>query len=457
MALNVIKISRIRPATDSSRDSVESLVIPLTFFDLRWVRSHPTQKVIFYKLSGPESSRECFHAVILPKLQLSLSLVLRHYIPLAGRLTWWAPEDPKPRIVVSDESTVSLVVAETDADFSGVSGKGLRHQSELRVLVPELSISRDSATLISLQITLFPTKGFSIGTSEHHVVQDATGSSMFIKSWAHICKSQEIGTMTLPEELSPVIDRTIVEVPANLESKILESQSYFSDEINGKRTLNMPPIGKIGSDFVRFTLQLTQEHIVKLKERVNSESTRRDLHLSTFVVANAYMWSCMVKARGGDAERPVVFMYAADFRNRLNRSVPENYFGNCVFPIGCFGYEAKTFLGEDGFVNAVEILSGSVKSLGSRGIESLCDMYIDGMESMKIGTQVESVSGSNWIGIYESDFGWGRPVNNEMVSIDRYTAFTMSKRRDETGGVEIGLCLTKTEMDIFISLFKNDF
>lgn len=428
MALDNIKISRISPARDSSRDSVESLVTPLTFFDLRWVRSHPTQQVIFYKLSGSESSRECFHAVILPKLKLSLSLVLRHYLPLAGRLTWRVPEDPKPRIIVSNDSAVSLVVAESDADFSSVSGKGLRHQSELRVLVPELSISRDSATLISLQITLFPTKGFSIGRTEHHVVQDATGSAMFLKSWAHICKSQELGTVTLPEELYPVIDRTIVDVPANVEPKILESQSYFSEERNGQRTLNMPPIGKIGSEFVRFALDLTQAHIVKLKERAKSESTRRDLHLSTFVVANAYMWSCMVKARGGDAARPVVFMYAADFRNRLNRSVPENYFGNCVFPIGCFGHEAKAFLGEDGFVNAVEILSDSVKKLGSRGIETLCDMYIDGMKSLNMGTQVESVSGSNRIGVYESDFGWGRPVNKEIVSIDRYTAFTMSKR-----------------------------
>ncbi|CAH8362048.1 unnamed protein product [Eruca vesicaria subsp. sativa] len=126
MALNIIKTTRVSPATNSSPDSTNSLILPLTFFDLRWIRSHPTQQVLFYKLSHSESSREHFHTSILPKLSLSLSLVLRHYLPLAGHLTWWTPHDPKPRITVSNDSTVSLTIAESEADFSIVSGKGLR-------------------------------------------------------------------------------------------------------------------------------------------------------------------------------------------------------------------------------------------------------------------------------------------------------------------------------------------
>ncbi|KAF8049981.1 hypothetical protein N665_2081s0017 [Sinapis alba] len=484
MELKVIKNSRVSPATDSFHDSADPLILPLTFFDLRWVRSHPTQQVIFYKLS--ESSRELFHSVILPKLELSLSLVLRHYFPLAGHLKWNL-QDFKPQVVVYGHDTVSLTVAESNADFLFVSGKGIRPQKELRVLVPELSVSCDSSSLYSLQVTLFPSQGFCIGLAEHHVLKDGVGSIMFIKAWAHICKSLGHGTMTLPSDLTPIIDRTLINVRPSLESKILESMSYFSDEKNGKRTcdnlsresrftalqhtdpnsspweekdgkrtMKPPPVGEICKDLVRITLELTHEKVEKLKERAKRESTRSqpELHLSTFVIVNAYVWSCLVKARGGNEERPLLFMYAADFRNRLDPPVPERYLGNCVVIINCIGYKTKNLLGRDGFVNAVEILSDSVRSLCSRGTEALWESYFDGMKQVKADTLVESVSGSTRMGLYAADFGWGKPVNHEIVSIDRYPAFSMWERRDEIGGAEIGLCLKKSEMNSFISLFR---
>ncbi|KAF8107305.1 hypothetical protein N665_0124s0096 [Sinapis alba] len=455
-ALQVIKTYRVSPATNPSRDdSVDPLILPLTFLDLRWVRSYPSQQVIFYKL--PELSREFFHSVVLPKLSRSLSLSLQHYIPLAGHLTW-NQQDPKPQVIVFGHDTVKLTVAESNADFLLVSGKGLRPQSELRVLVPELSISCDSASLYALQITLFPNQGFCIGIAEHHVLKDGSGSIMFIKAWAHICKSLEDGVTTLPslpKDFTPVIDRTLINVRPSFESKVLESMSYFSDEKDGKRTMKPPPVGEICNDLVRITLELTQEKVEKLKEQATRETTRSlpELYLSTFVVINAYVWSCLVKARGVNEERPLRFMYAADCRNRLD--IPKRYLGNCVVLINCFGYKTNKLLGRDGFINAVEILSDSVKGLGSQGTEALLESYIDGMKQVQPDTHVESVSGSNRLGFYKADFGWGKPVNHEIVSIDQYPAYSMWERRDETGGAEIGLCLKKSEMNTFISLFKH--
>lgn len=58
------------------------------------------------------------------------------------------------------------------------------------------------------------------------------------------------------------------------------------------------------------------------------------------------------------------------------------------------------------------------------------------------------------MGLYGVDFGWGKLVNYEIVFIDWYLVYLMWERRDEIGGVEIGLCLRKSEMDIFIFLFE---
>ncbi|ESQ32558.1 hypothetical protein EUTSA_v10005266mg [Eutrema salsugineum] len=425
MALNVIKISHISPLLDSSRKY--PFILPLTFFDLRWLNFPPTQQVIFYKLS--ESSRESFYSVILPKLEQSLSVILRYYLPLAGHLKWY-PHDLKPCIVVLPHDTVSLIVAEcSDADFSSVSSKGLRPAKEIRPLVPELLVSGDSPTLLSLQVTLFPNQGFSI-------------AQMFIKSWAHICKH---GAMVLPEDLTPFLDRTVIDVLDGLEEKMLEFLPYLSEDKDNARTLKLPLTEET----------LTLENVKKLKEQAKNESNRP--HLSTFVVVNAYLWTCLVKARGGDVDGPVAFVYAADFRNRLGPLVPRTYSGNCVFAISCSGYKAKSFLGEDGFINAVEILGDSVKGLGSRGIEVLFDLFVNRMKKKEHGTEVWGVSGSTRFSVYESDFGWGRPVNSEILNTDQSQLLSISGMRDETGGVEIGLCLKKSEMDVFISLFQNGF
>ncbi|CAH8390590.1 unnamed protein product [Eruca vesicaria subsp. sativa] len=445
MVLNVIKISHISPSTDSFSDP---LVVPLTFFDLKWLKDS-VQQVVFYKLTdSSSSSRDFFYSVIIPKLETSLSLVLGHFLPLAGHVTW-NPQDPKPCIVVSPHDTVSLTISESNADFTNISGKGIRLAKETRSLVQEFPASCDSPRVLSLQVTLFPNQGLSIGITANHAVMDGKTVVNFYKSWAYICKSQTHGNILLPDDLTPRLDRTIINVPSCLEAKMLELQ--------GERTLKIPQAGEIGHDIFRITLELTRENVEKLKVRAKNESTRAcaDLYLSTFVLAYAYMWTCLLKTRGGHGERPVRLMYAADFRNRLDPPVHETYVGNCVFPIGCFGHEAKTFLGEDGFVKAVEILGDSVKGLSLLGIEELCELYVEGKKRVKPGTQLGTIAGSNRFGLYGSDFGWGNPVNTEFVSIDRNEAFSMSERRDRSGGVQVGLCLKKHEMDIFVSLFND--
>ncbi|KAJ4900877.1 HXXXD-type acyl-transferase family protein [Raphanus sativus] len=279
---------------------------------------------------------------------------------------------------------------------------------------------------------------------------------MFIKSWAHICKH---GTTTLPEDLTPVLDRTVINVPPGLEEKMLELVPYLSPDKDNARTLKLPRTKEVSSDVYRVKLDVILENVEKLKKRAKNESKRShlELHLSTYVVVNAYVWTCLVKARGGDVDRPVAYEYAPDFRNRLGPSVRGTYSGSCVFPICCLGHKAKHFLGEDGFINAVEITSDSVKSLGTRGIEVFFDLYEDKTKNIERGTDIWAASGSNRFSIYGSEFGWGRPVNSEIVSYDQCQIFCMTEMRDQTGGLEIGLCLKKDEMDVLVSLFNNGF
>lgn len=112
------------------------------------------------------------------------------------------------------------------------------------------------------------------------------------------------------------------------------------------------------------------------------------------------------------------------------------------------------FEGEGGFVMAVKTLSDLVKGLSSRKIETIREEFKTVFTSFGVVSQYGSVAGSNRLGIYESDFGWGKPVKSDVVSI-RGEVISMAERREESGGAEIGVCMKKTDLDIVLTLFNS--
>lgn len=129
---------------------------------------------------------------------------------------------------------------------------------------------------------------------------DSKTSTKFHNSWAHIRK---YGTIPQHFDLPTLLDRTVINVPVELELKIFQLLPYLSGDKDNLRTLKFPPAKENDQDLVRVMLELSQENIKKLKERAKNESTQSDLYLSTFVVTYAYVLTCVVKARGGCIDR----------------------------------------------------------------------------------------------------------------------------------------------------------
>ncbi|GAU19868.1 hypothetical protein TSUD_170940 [Trifolium subterraneum] len=69
------------------------------------------------------------------------------------------------------------------------------------------------------------------------------------------------------------------------------------------------------------------------------------------------------------------------------------------------------------------------------------------------GFEIIGVAGSNRFGVYEIDFGWGRPEKVEIVSVDRGLTIGLAESKNGKGGIEVGLVLNKHAMDIFSTLF----
>ncbi|CAA0384126.1 unnamed protein product [Arabidopsis thaliana] len=439
-AVNILEVVQVSPPSSNS------LTLPLTYFDLGWLKLHPVDRVLFYHV--PELTRSS----LISKLKSSLSATLLHYLPLAGRLVWDSIKT-KPSIVYSpdDKDAVYLTVAESNGDLSHLSGDEPRPATEFHSLVPELPVYDESARVLAVQVTFFPNQGFSLGVTAHHAVLDGKTTAMFLKAWAHNCKQEQ---EALPHDLVPSLDRIIVQDPTGLETKLLNRWISAS---NNKPSLKLFPSKIIGSDILRVTYRLTREDIKKLRERVETESHAKQLRLSTFVITYAYVITCMVKMRGGDPTRFVCVGFASDFRSRLNPPLPPTFFGNCIVGSGDFDVKAEPILEEGegkGFITAVETLTGWVNGLCPENIEKNMLLPFEAFKRMEPGRQMISVAGSTRLGIYGSDFGWGKPVKVEIVTIDKDASVSLSESGDGSGGVEVGVCLKKDDVERFGSLFS---
>ncbi|TKY65083.1 Phenolic glucoside malonyltransferase 2 [Spatholobus suberectus] len=440
--MKVVQVFNVAPTSESEELPTQTS-LPLTFFDILWLRLPPVQRIFFYEFPHPTP---LFFHTLLPKLKHSLALALGHFFPLAGHLTW--PHHSKnPIINYNSGDTVSFTVAESDADFTHLAGTDLCEAKEIHHLLPHLTISHEQATVLALQVTLFPNSGFSIGITSHHAVLDGKTSTSFIKSWAYLCRESP---SSLPPELCPFYERELVKDPNHVGAK------YRSDWLKqggpNNRSLVVWDL-QVPEAATRGLFHLSRSDIEKLKQFVVSKKKgNTNLRLSTFVLCVAYACVCRVRAEEVKNEK-VTLALNVDCRGRLEPPLPATYFGNCV-GVRLATAETRELLGEDGLIVAVEALSDALETLKDgalSGAENWSSWLLDGFNA---DMKMIGVAGSPRFEAYSNDFGWGRPKKVEMASIDRTGAFCLSDSRSGDG-VEIGFVSKKEAMEAFASLFVN--
>ncbi|ESW11464.1 hypothetical protein PHAVU_008G032200 [Phaseolus vulgaris] len=444
--MKVVEVFNVAPTSESNELPAQT-TLPLTFFDILWLRLPPVQRIFFYEFPHPTP---LFFDTLLPKLKHSLSLALAHFFPLAGHLTW-PLHSQNPIITYKTGDNVSLTVAESHADFNHLAGTDLSEAREIHHLLPHLTISHDEANVLALQVTLFPNSGFSIGVTSHHAVLDGKTSTSFIKSWAYLCREQQQSPFSLPPELSPFYDRKVVQDPNHLEQKYLSD--WLKQDGPNNRSLLVWDL-QVPEDATRGVFHLSRSDLEKLKQIVVSKKkgNSSNLRLSTFVLSVGYAWVCRVRAEE-TKNKTVMLALNVDCRARLEPAVPETYFGNCVggrFAIA----ETSEILGEEGLIVAVDAVNEGLESLKEgalSGAESWTRLLLEGMKG---DVKMIGIAGSPRFDAYSNDFGWGRPKKVEMASIDKTGAFCLSDSRSGDG-VEIGFVSTKEAMFTFGSLLLD--
>lgn len=456
--VTVLEHSRISPPLDLS---ITEKSLPLTFFDMMWLNWPSPGRVYFYDF--PCSTTE-FKQILVPNLKKSLALTLKHYYPFCGNLI--APtalsDTTTPVIRYLKGDSVSLFVAEFSATssegFDHLSGNHARYVDKLFALVPQLP--QDSSDIdvdnniricpvLSVQVTLFPGCGYSIGYRISHVVADGKTLSNFIKTWASISVKQLKGQDDYDNlDTLPFYDRSVIKDPRGIASIMLRDCLRMRHQKDYEKAF-APAAHK--DALVDATLILNPGQIQGLKSLVSA-------HVSTFVVVCAYVWTCMAKTRAAlgqevNDEKQVEehFIFAMDARHRLDPPIPPNYFGNTILP--CWAtLKTSQLVGEKGFVNAVEEIRNALneKINSEEGPLNGLEIYFERNEATKGQTKF-GVAGSPKLDYYNADFGWGKPKKYEIVS----EKFGLIGSKDCQGGLELGFCFSKIEMDVFTAIFTQ--
>ncbi|XP_050226275.1 malonyl-CoA:anthocyanidin 5-O-glucoside-6''-O-malonyltransferase-like [Mercurialis annua] len=478
-SVNILEVTRVTPSLHSPKSSTECS-LPLTFSDFHWLKFHPVDRVFFYELT--DLTPTFFNSTLVPKLKRSLSLTLLHFLPFAGNITW--PDDQriiKPFILYTPNDGVSVTVAESNADFTDISGNQIREVVKSSLYVPELPVSDSKAATIAFQITLFPNQGFSIGVSSHHAVFDGKSVTVFIRAWASICKQiqdhqhhQNTDSYSLPEELTPFLDRTVFQDPYGLDMIYLKNWSEAKLpglNLNNPRSLKLFQLKDSIENSFRATFVLNLEDIKKLRRKIVSELDNPDNYFSRFVISYSYASVCLIKAIKPEKKTRVILVFTADIRARLSPPIPANYFGNCVRSYPMYT-EAEPILAQNGVSFVAEKLSERIKRLETEPpviYEEAKDQlgrYIKVMEQMASGDEKQDVTGepkviaigtagSTNFQVYGAEFGQGKPKKVEVSSLEN-GSISMAESGDGNGGVEIGLVLeNKDELEKFDFLFVN--
>ncbi|KAG4922733.1 hypothetical protein JHK86_051546 [Glycine max] len=457
-----------------SPPSATEISLSLTFFDLFWLRFHPVERIFFYTLPTTHSNPSIFYSKLVPKLKTSLSRTLQHFPPLAGNVVW--PDNtPNPTVQYTPGDSVSLVVAESEADFNHVLDNSPHEASELRCLVPHLDSSDSHASVVSFQITLFPNRGFSIGISTHHAVLDGKSSTIFIKAWASLCKtynddeSSESSSPSLAPELKPFFDRTAIKDPSEIGLNFTVNWTeiltkFFPNENSDGRCLKLLPFPPRLEDHVRASFALTGADLEKLRKRVLSKwdivdrgAESEPPRLSSFVLTCAYALACIAKAiHGVEKEKEkFAFAFTVDCRARLEPPIHDNYFGNCVWG-HVVDAEPLDFIKEEAFAIVAKSIHSKIKMILDEGIFHGMESAFSRYESLgKDGVEIMGIAGSNRFGVYGTDFGWGKPAKVEIASVDRALTIGFAESKDGNDGVQVGLVLKKHVMDLFCTLFRQ--
>ncbi|XAR70342.1 Acetyl-CoA-benzylalcohol acetyltransferase [Bertholletia excelsa] len=369
----------------------------------------------------------------IQRLEQSLSEVLTVFYPQAGR---YHKDD---LLVDCNDQGAEFVEATVDLNLSEFLEEGPKVDL-LRSFVPWAVGTPIDATIpmLAVQVTIFTCGGIVLCVYNSHVIADGFTGTKLIHTWATFCRigvaKVELPNFCLPE-LFPARD--------------------LSEVIGFPATTEGGPPPKV----ITRRLLFHAEKITALKARAGGEPG--DVLIPTRLeVVLATVWKALIRVSQATHQgqlRPSLMAISVNLRGRTALPTPENAAGNfyvvtaAKFP----GEEDKTDLN-----HMVGFIRDSIKkTLASYADLSTADEIFSAVvrdtNEMRRALHDEEVDVHHMTSlcgfpIYETDFGWGKPLLVSNVSVPLGLTALIDEK--DGRGIEAWVslkepCLSKFEKD----------
>nr|XP_043611289.1 stemmadenine O-acetyltransferase-like isoform X1 [Erigeron canadensis] len=360
-------------------------------------------------------------------LKETLPAILSRFYPFVGKL--------KDNVVIEGNSEGGVFYVE--ARVKQTLEEFLCHPDDdkIRELLPEKPHINESWMgnnyAIGVQVNIFGCGGIGLSMVLSHKIIDFQTYMIFMKAWAAAVKGE-------PETISPSFVASDV-FPSDpnllLSHKPRKSSQLFSTK--------------------RFVFDSTVLAILKSQPVANNTSrgpTRME-------ATTALIWKAAAKAssevKAFNQQSPYVMLSVVNIRKRSSPPLPENSIGNLFTPAValCFPTskpDLPTLIGELRDSIAKENSEKIESMKGENGLKMIKESFKHQMDAISETEYVMVTTSVLNMGIYDLDFGWGKPVwfyyiNPSMTS--RLLVLIDTPQGDV--GVEAIVTLTSDEMEIF--------
>ncbi|CAH9070450.1 unnamed protein product [Cuscuta epithymum] len=348
---------------------------------------------------------------LMETLKSSLSQVLVHFYPMAGRLNWATNNNTTTgrRLVLDCNSEgVILIEAESDGVLSELGD--FYPQPDFDQLVPSAEYYTappiQKMPLFIGQLTKFRCGGWSLGLAISHVVSDGLGTSNFLHQWARLARGK-------PLSVVPFLDREVlhrVHKDPLVHMAVLEHYYYYNYYNFGG-----PPliIGESSNKNEKkketkvCVLRLSKPQIETLKKVGGANYTR-------YEVVTAHIWKCACKARNHKADQQTNLTMSVDIRKRMDPPLHNSYFGNAVIDVVTHGISGEVISMPLGQV--ARMIRETIDSVTPECVTSA----ISFLKGVSRGREEElpfsgnpNLSVTSWMSLplHGLDFGWGEEIH----------------------------------------------
>ncbi|KAL3623076.1 hypothetical protein CASFOL_031892 [Castilleja foliolosa] len=303
--------------------------------------------------------------------------------------------------VAGQADSVSLTIAVSYTDLVNLSGYHPRKTAQLHALAPDLSDTFSMTSklfVLAIQLTLFPNQGVCVGIKYNHAICDGASLMLFINKWASINKLKRDDN---DDSSLPFYDRDLVKDGYMRSMECWRDVSPLLSHSASSVSISTVTLNK---HMLEATFVLGVPEIRKLKNLAIASNSGL-IRVSSFVVACAYLWSCMAKSDAIAGEEV-----------GEDEPLPDNYFGNCSAMVTTESTYGK-LKGEKGFLVAAEVISGAIEKTIGTGVDGSPKFYLDFVDRLgeMVGKRIFSVAGGPEFDVCGTEFGWGRPVKFETL------------------------------------------